>query len=225
MKLLALDTATEACSAALYVDEEIIARYEIAPRRHTQLVLPMCDMLLAQAGITLAQLDLLAFGRGPGSFTGVRIAAAVVQGMAFAHDLPVAPVSTLAGLAQEAMEVSRESKVVAAIDARMREVYWGYYARTPDGLAILQNGEGVTRPEQIPIVTGNWYGVGSGWNAYIDSMTARFNTYLSRYDGNLLPKARYLIPLALAAYRRADIVSAEQALPIYLRDNVANKNR
>lgn len=225
MKLLAIDTATEACSAALSVDDDILARCEIAPRRHTQLILPMCEQLLMQADISLAQLDLLVFGRGPGTFTGVRISAAVIQGMAFAHDLPVAPVSTLAGIAQKVMELSGEPQVLAAMDARMNEVYWGYYSHTLDGLACIQGGEGVARPDQIPILTGNWYGAGSGWYAYVDSMTERFRTHISRYDGSLLPEARYLIPLALAAYQRADIVSAEQALPIYLRDNVANKSR
>jgi tRNA threonylcarbamoyladenosine biosynthesis protein TsaB len=225
MKLLAIDTATEACSAALAIEGDILACFEIAPRRHTQLILPMCERLLAQAGITLSQLDTLAFGRGPGSFTGVRIAAAVIQGMAFAYDLPVAPVSTLAALAQEVLAASTESKVLAAIDARMNEVYWGYYTRSPDGLAYVQGIEGVARPAQLPILTGTWYGVGSGWCVYADAMMGRFGAYLSRYDGGLLPKARYLIPLAMAAYHRADTVSAEQALPVYLRDNVAIKSR
>ncbi len=225
MKLLAIDTATEACSAALSIAGETLVRYEIAPRRHTKLILSMCEQLLDQAGVTLSQLDVIAFGRGPGSFTGVRIAAAVTQGMAFARDLPVAPISTLAGLAQEVMEVWNQPKVLAAIDARMNEVYWGYYTRDPDDLASVLGDEGVSKPALLPLLTGKWYGAGSGWKTYSDSMIRRIGADLQGYEGSLLPKAQYLIPLAMAMYQRGEVVSAELALPVYLRNKVADKSR
>ena len=225
MRLLAIDTATKACSAALSIGDEILVHHEIAPLRHTQLILSMCEQLLVQAGVTLSQLDALTFGRGPGSFTGVRIAAAVTQGMAFAWDLPVVPVSTLAGLAQEVMEELNEPKVLVALDARMNEVYWGYFDRNPEGLACAQGSEGVGKPALVPLLAGNWYGAGSGWASYADSMIDRIGANLKAYESNLLPKAQYLLPLAMAMYQRGDILSAEQALPVYLRDKVANKSR
>ena len=124
MKLLALDTATEACSAALYIDGEIKQEYQLAPREHTRLILAMVESLLVEAGITIKQLDALAFGRGPGSFTGVRIATGAVQGMAYGADLPVVPVSTLASIAQSVHDEHQAESVLTAIDARMQAVYW-----------------------------------------------------------------------------------------------------
>jgi tRNA threonylcarbamoyladenosine biosynthesis protein TsaB len=122
MKLLAIDTATEACSAAIYIDGETVQRYRIAPREHSHIILPMIDELLAETGCYLSAMSAIAFGRGPGSFMGVRIAAGVTQGIAFAHDLPVVPVSTLAAIAQTAHVQTQAEKVLAAIDARMNEV-------------------------------------------------------------------------------------------------------
>ncbi|HED40783.1 MAG TPA: tRNA (adenosine(37)-N6)-threonylcarbamoyltransferase complex dimerization subunit type 1 TsaB, partial [Chromatiales bacterium] len=133
MKLLAIDTATEACSAALSINGEISERYEIAPRQHATLILPMIDSLLSEAGITLAQMDAIAFGRGPGAFTGVRIGVGVVQGLAFSIERPVVPVSSLAAMAYGAMAKFNATNVLAGIDARMGEVYWGAYQRSSDG--------------------------------------------------------------------------------------------
>jgi tRNA threonylcarbamoyladenosine biosynthesis protein TsaB len=225
MKLLAIETATEACSAALSVDGDVLGRYEFAKQRHTELILPMCNELLEEAGVTLSQLDAVAFGRGPGSFTGVRIATGVIQGIAFAKDLPVVAVSTLAVLAQEAIETEKKTNILAAIDARMKEVYWGVYVRDESGLAHLLEEERVIKPQIIAVPSSTqWYGVGSGWKAYSDTLVRRLGACLEGYDGELLPNARFLIPLALAAYSRGEIVSAEQALPVYLRDNVAKTN-
>ena len=125
MKILALDTSTEACSAALLIDTEIHQRYEVAPREHGALILPMIETLLSEAGCAPTQLDALAFGRGPGAFVGVRIATGVAQGIAFAADLPVIPVSSLAAMAQSV----EHGNVYSAIDARMNEVYWGAYRK------------------------------------------------------------------------------------------------
>ena len=146
MKLLALDTATEACSAALLVDDAIIERYELAPRRHAALILPMIEAVLAEAGIGVAQLDALAFGCGPGAFTGLRIAAGVAQGIALAGGLPVVPVSTLAAIACHAVARYGVERVAAAIDARMGEVYWGTYRAARDGGVVLMGAERVCSP-------------------------------------------------------------------------------
>lgn len=225
MKLLAIETATEACSAALLVGTESRMRYEYAPRRHTELILPMCDSLLHEAGIQASQLDAIAFGRGPGSFTGVRIAAGVAQGIAFAWNLPVVPVSTLAVMAQEAIMQFDVSLILSAIDARMQEVYWGVYQRDDNGLAKSVIDESVIQPQAVfPPVEGRYYGVGSGWKTYREALSQSISVNLTGYDGELLPKARYLIPLAECAYTMGHAVAAEDALPVYLRNEVV-KNR
>ena len=144
MKILALDTATEACSAALLIDGEIRERFEIAPRAHARLLLPMLEDLLAEAGLKPAQLDAIAFGRGPGSFTGLRIAASVAQGIAFAADLPVLPVSTLAALAWPALRAARADQVFAAIDARMGEIYCAGFGLAAQGELLMLSEEQVT---------------------------------------------------------------------------------
>ena len=149
MKLLAIDTATEACSAALYIDGNILEKYEVAPRQHAELILPMIDALLAEAELELASLDGLAFGRGPGAFTGVRIATGIVQGLAFASDLPVVPVSTLAAMAQGA--ANQSNTILSAIDARMGEIYWAIFTVGDDGLVKPQSDEQVTKPEVLNI--------------------------------------------------------------------------
>ena len=131
-RILAIETSSAACSAALSVDGEVVERDALAPRQHAALILPMIESLLAESGCAVGELDAIAFGRGPGSFTGVRIAASIVQGIAFAADLPVIPVSTLAALAFGAMRESSVPRVIAALDARREEVYWACYERTAD---------------------------------------------------------------------------------------------
>ncbi|MGB1311163.1 MAG: tRNA (adenosine(37)-N6)-threonylcarbamoyltransferase complex dimerization subunit type 1 TsaB, partial [Leucothrix sp.] len=147
MKILAIETATEACSAALYHDGGIISRYELAPRKHTQLILPMMDSLLAEAGLSKQALDAIAFGRGPGAFTGLRIAVGVTQGLALALDRPVIPISSLAAMAQQVLDAtvdlaSAMLDYIPAIDARMGEVYWARY-KNVDGQAQLAGDEAI----------------------------------------------------------------------------------
>src|SRR3989338_484571 len=138
--ILALDTSTEACSCALQVRGEIIEDYAVIPRQHAQNILPMIQQLLHKAGLTFAQLDAIAFGRGPGSFTGLRIAAGVAQGLALASDLPVLPVSTLAALALQGHADTGDSALLACLDARIDEVYWAWYS-IENGLPVLQGEE------------------------------------------------------------------------------------
>ena len=234
MKLLAIETATEACSAALSIDGEVLERFEIAPRGHTELILPMIDELMAEADINISQVDAMAFGRGPGAFTGVRIAVGVTQGIAFGADLPVVPVSTLAALAQGigaqgiGTQDASADHVLVALDARMDEVYWGAYQRNSAGLMELLCEECVSPPADVPLVEGeHWRGAGAGWSAYESVLSERFASQLlsgaGAWDGAALPHARDVAVLGLAGFDAGQAVSAEQALPVYLRDKVTWK--
>jgi tRNA threonylcarbamoyladenosine biosynthesis protein TsaB len=224
MRLLAIDTSSEACSAALYLDGEVRLRWELAPRRHAERIIPMMDALLTEAGLRLADLDGLAFGRGPGAFTGVRIATGVVQGAAFGAGLPVVPVSTLAALAQRAVRECGADRVLPALDARMDEVYWAGYRCGEDGLVEPVLAEElapaglVTLPEE-----GRWWGVGSGWSAYGAILGERLAGRIDGIDGELLCSAQDVALLGARGLARGEGVPAEQALPVYLRDRVASK--
>lgn len=221
MKLLAIDTSTEACSASLLIGDEFLERYRLAPREHTRLILPMVDELLSDAGLKVSNLDGLAFGRGPGAFTGLRIAASVIQGIAFAADLPVAPISSLAALAQGAAREAGVSRVLAAIDARIQEIYWGAFELDSGGLMQINGNETVCAPEQAPLPVGkDWYGVGTGWEAYLPRLRQRLAGSLSAWDGKRYPHARDVALLGAAAHDRGETVSAELALPVYLRNRV-----
>ncbi len=225
MKLLAIETATEACSAALLVDGEIELRYEVKPRGHSELLLGMMNDLLAEAELKPAQLDALAFGRGPGSFTGVRIATGVAQGVAFAAELPVVPVSTLAALAQRAYRERGEQYLLPAYDARMGELYWAAYQINHQGLVEMVIDEAVATAESVSLPSeGQWYGVGSGWAAEGDLLQQRLNGHLSGFDQQMLCSAREVALLAVAEFKRGNAVSPEQALPLYLRNQVAKKS-
>lgn len=225
MKLLALDTATEACSAAIYVDGEIAERYQLAPREHNRLILPMVEALLAEAGLSLSQLDALAFGRGPGSFTGVRVATGVAQGLALGADLPVAPISTLAALAQEALAETADDFAYPSIDARMGEVYWAVYQRGADGLAELHGAETVTAATAVEFAAdAKGHGIGSGWASYRDALNERLGS--ERVSGILtwrFPRAAWIARLGVDLCQRGGAVLAEHAQPVYLRDKVAKK--
>ena len=217
--LLALDTATEACSVALLHEGRVLSHYEVAPRLHAQLLLPMVQRILGEAGVALAAVDAIAFGRGPGAFTGVRIAIGVVQGLAFALDKPVLPVSNLAVLAQRALREHGAQQVAAAIDARMDEVYWGCY-RAEQGEMRLQGAEAVLAPElaQLPRgAEGDWFAAGTGWGTY----GARIALAPTGSEPAMLPHAQDLLSLATFAWQRGEALPAEQAQPVYLRDNVA----
>ena len=220
MKLLALDTATEACSAALWVDGAVLERYELAPRRHAALILPMLDAVLAEAGLTIAQLDAIAVGRGPGAFTGLRIAISIAQGIAFAADLPVAPISTLAALALRAVRDSGRSHIATALDARMGEVYWGVY-RTADGAVDLLGEECCCPPAAVAAPPGDWFGVGSGWLTYAETLSQSLT--VSGWQGDRYPRAGDVARLAADPDWRSAWVTAEQALPVYLRNQVVRK--
>jgi tRNA threonylcarbamoyladenosine biosynthesis protein TsaB len=220
MKLLALDTSTEACSVALALDAQIIERFELE-QRHGERLLAMVEELLAHSGVALTQLDAIAFGRGPGSFTSLRIGAGVVQGLAFGADLPVVPVSSLATLAQGI----DAPKVLAAFDARMHQVYFGAFVRGGDGLMVAAGSEIVVAPAMLPVPEGeSWTGAGSGWDAYHEPMRERLGAAVDRWILKSYPHAHDVAVLARSAFAAGAAVPPEEAIPVYVRDDVAVKS-
>jgi len=221
MNLLAIETATEACSVALIHGQDIIARSEIAPRRHTELVLPMADALLAEAGIGRHALDAIAVGRGPGAFTGVRLGVSLAQGMALALDLPVITISSLAALALEAPE-DEDAAILAVIDARMGEIYAACYRRDDNGGLIALDDERVCTPESLQLPDApTWQVVGTGWAAYSTLLSEGFTGVLRSADGARYPQAAHVAELAMREFNAGRIHAPELALPVYLRDKVA----
>jgi len=219
LNLLALDTSTEYCSAALLHGEELTHREAHAIQRHSELILPMIEDLLAAARLELEQLDGIAFGAGPGSFTGLRIACGVAQGLAFGAGLPVVPVGTLLALAQE----SGASRVIACLDARMGEIYHAAYRREGGQWAEIA-APGVGRAQSAPVVEGGgWFGCGSGFAVYADALAKRYEGQLDGVGAGLHPHARSIARLALPVLATGGGLPAEQAAPIYVRDKVALK--
>lgn len=224
-RILAIDTATEACSVALWNNGEVQALFELCPREHTQRILPMVQQVLADSGLSLQQLDALAFGRGPGSFTGVRIGIGIGQGLALGADLPMIGVSTLQTMAQGAFRLTGASRVLAAIDARMGEVYWGEFERNDEGHWLGEATEAVMTPEQAlvraQLLSGTWATVGTGWQTYPDLIG---DSGVVLVDGKItLPHAEDMLPLALSAWMSGQGVSVENAEPVYLRNEVTWK--
>ena len=225
MKLLALDTATERCSVALWVNGEVRQAAATEPRAHGRLVLPMVNELLAEAGLKLGGLDALAFGRGPGGFTGLRIAAGVVQGLGAGSGLPVVPVSDLAALAQQLLDDAAGARVLACMDARMNEFYWGTYAADEAGLAVPLAPERLTSAAAVQLAGDAWLVVGSG-PAADPELAARLAASCDNLAGGAqavsrLPEAAHIARLAVRDFEAGKAVPAEQARPVYLRDEVA----
>ncbi len=266
MKLLAFETATEACSVALYLDGEIIERHEVAPRLHAEYALPWAEELLAQAGVKRSQLDAIAVSRGPGAFTGVRLAIALAQGIALALHKPVVAVSTLMAIAaalppplrmspkgtsfgaqgragkglshrSEGFQAptspppnlplpsqgeGQKQRILAAIDARMGEVYVGAFERQGDQLIALSK-EVVAAPNQVvlPDNQGNWHGAGTGFAAADNALQLHLGSQLIDVDASILPHAADVARLAVAAYQRGEALAPERVEPAYLRNNVA----
>ncbi len=221
MKVLAIDTATEACSAALSCDGRVLARWEHVGRSHTARLMPMVRELIAEAGIAFAQLDGYVCGIGPGSFAGVRIGVGYVKGLALAVDRPVIGVSSLAMLALPALRAG-SAQVIAAIDARMDEVYLGCYRRDGDGLPQLLGRESVCAPQHAAAVEGGaWTGVGSGWGSYEAALRAATRADLIGLDAHALPRAEDGLALGLPRLLAGEGDCADRLTPAYLRDKVA----
>lgn len=219
MRLLALDTSTEACSVALWLDGDLRLRFELTERSHADLVLPMVDELLAEAGVGLADLDGLAFGRGPGAFTGLRIATGVVQGLALGADLPVAAISSLAAVAEQVPAAAGET-ILVCNDARMGEVYWGVYQRKDAAIVGLAL-ESVSAPNRVgegaPQVR---HAAGNAFPRHPALATRLLAEGLQLHDG-LYPRADAVARLGALVLAAGRGVPAEMALPVYIRDDVA----
>jgi tRNA threonylcarbamoyladenosine biosynthesis protein TsaB len=224
LKILAVDTATEACSAALLVGDKLFSRWEEAPRDHTRKILPMVQAVLEDAGISLSDLDAIAFGRGPGSFTGVRIGISVAQGLAFGAGVPLIGISTLAAMAQGAYRLDGAEQVLTAIDARMNEVYFGRYELI-DGRMQLVGDEVVSDPVALVDVRGKLAGpvtcVGTGFETYGETLSGLADELA--VSQVRFPAAEDMLPLARAAWLAGEAVPVEQATPVYLRDKVTWK--
>ncbi|MDX2421955.1 MAG: tRNA (adenosine(37)-N6)-threonylcarbamoyltransferase complex dimerization subunit type 1 TsaB [Amphritea sp.] len=221
-KILALDTSTDACSVALSIDGEIQEDFRIIPRQHTRQLLPMVDEMLSAAGLKVAQLDAIAFGRGPGSFAGIRIATGAAQGLAFAAELPVLPVSTLAAIALNAAREHHVDRIISTLDARMNELYSCAYEMR-DGLPVALGNETVSAPENIVLPAGDrWFAAGKGW-VYLDSMSAEVQQAVGTPVLDIYPSAGVMCELAIDAFARGEGISAELAQPVYLRDTISWK--
>lgn len=219
MNLLAFDTSTEFLSLVIYKSGELFTFNENVGQTHSQLILPQIQALLNEAKLTLNALQGIAFGAGPGSFTGVRIAAGVAQGLAFGADLPVVGVCTLKALA----EASGADKVIACIDARMGEVYFAAYEKVAGEWqeSIVPS---LHKPDAVPAVVGkDWVGVGSGWQTYAEQLNGFYGAQLLNAQPELLPSASAVLKLALPIFASGDAKPASEAQPIYIRNRVALK--
>lgn len=217
MKLLALDTSTEQLSLAVSVNGETFVDEAVVGNASSTHVLPKIQALLTAANVTMADLDGIAYGAGPGSFTGVRIATGVTQGLALAHNLPVVGVCTLLSLAQ----ASDTDKVIVCTDARMGEVYHAVYQQSVEGWKA-EVSPGVYPPEKVPPVEGeHWIGVGSGWNVYGDILKEVYGQQIAQVFGEAMPSANAILSLALPSFEKGEGQPASEAIPLYVRNRVA----
>jgi len=221
MNILAIETATETCSVALVVNGEVLQRYQHAPRLHAELLLPWVQELMAEAGIGFSAINAMAFSRGPGSFTSLRIGIGVVQGLAWASDCPVVPVSSLAATAQASV-ASGVSTALVALDARMNEVFTGIFRLNESGIMVLDGEERVCSPELVELPDeSRAHGVGIGFERY-----PVLNELAASFDGVLMgtwPDALSVLKLAQDWLCNNTALPAEMAQPVYLRDNIAQK--
>ena len=217
MKIRALDTSTEYCSAALWRDGSVDSREAAAGQTHSQLLLPMVDELLRRHALALKDLDGIAFGRGPGTFTGLRIACGVTQGLAFGSGLPVVGVSTLLALA----EAVQSERAVCCLDARMGEIYHAAYARSGGHWRAVHEAS-LCAPEAAPALpAGMWVACGGGFSVHAAALSKRYAGRLSEVRADMYPHARHIAALAVREFEQGNGRPAEQALPLYIRDKVA----
>jgi len=215
MKILALETATEYCSVAVLQDGELVERFEHRPREQTARVLPMVDELLANAGLSLTQLDALAFGQGPGAFTGVRIAASVVQGLAFSASLPVVGVSTLASVALAAADSAGEGDWLVALDARMQQVYSAVYRVAADDQLTCLSADGLYDPGEVGVPEDV---MAAGDGQHYEALSGRLPA--DRWIAGVAPRAGTVARLARHKWLSGETMAARDAQPVYLRDKV-----
>lgn len=220
MKILALETSTEYCSVALYLDGKILNKEILAERRHSEILLPMVQEILAEAELTLRQIDGIAFGAGPGSFTGLRIACGVAQGLAYAVTLPVVGISTLTAVAQKI----RKQKVIVALDARMGEIYHAAYQQLTSHTWEIISPPILCSPQHSPAIAGNeWNGCGSGFEVYSKELALIYNNNLEQIHYGFHPQAGEIAQLALPKFTDGSAADPANTAPIYIRNKVALK--
>ncbi len=219
MNLLAFDTSTSACSVAIQTNTgDIFQSHEIAPMQQARQVLPVIQQLLQTAELTANDLDAIIYGCGPGSFTGIRIATSVAQGLAFALNKPVVPISSLNAIAQSAHDEQKLNNILIAVDARMDEIYWAIYQANAAGVMELQSPEQVCKPDQINLpIQGHWYGVGDGWTKYQAELVTKLGFTPQAIYPDILPNAKSLLLLAQDKLAKGQTLSAAEAAPVYLR--------
>lgn len=216
--ILALDSSTEACSCALSIDGETFETFEVLPRKHTQYILPMIKRLMKEHSLNYADLDAIAVGAGPGSFTGLRIAAGVAQGLAFGAELSIIPVSTLAAMAHQSLN-STSKYVFTCLDARINEVYWAIYSIKGADVEI-KGSEQLSKPDYIDLnIEDSCYAVGNGMG-FIDAMPKETQALISSYDVNVYPRAGAIAELALTYFKQGKAIKPETFSPTYLRNKV-----
>lgn len=220
MNILAIDTSSHACSVALLRNQEMKLRHEMMPMQHAKFILSFIEEVVGSPGDPV---DVLAWGCGPGSFTGLRIAASIIQSMGYVWQLPVVNISSLAAVAQVAHEKHGWQEIAVAVDARMKEVYWGYYRANSHGFVELVGQEGRGLPEVLPFtekIDDNYYAVGDGWSLYTHEIVTGLQKKPVDIDSNCLPSAAAVACLAQVKYKKGDWLQPFDALPQYLRDNV-----
>ncbi len=227
MNIIAIDTSTEACSAALLrVDGEIFSEFEIAPRQHTKLLPQMMDAVLKASQLSKRDITHCTFANGPGAFTGIRIAASTAQGIAIALDIPIAPISTLAVLAQASLDKHELPDALVALDARMGEAYWAVYERDDSGLAVLKGCENLNKLDDVFVADIPACGTGHGWIVGEDIWRQTFlGEQKIMLDSALFPDSTALLKLARQAIDSGDVVSADHVSINYLRNKVAEKSK
>lgn len=217
MKILAFDTSTIACTVGLMNGDQIKVLHEIAPKQQTKLILPMINELLVDNGLSCSDLDAIAFGAGPGSFTGVRIATCIAQGIGLPTQIPLLPISSMAVLAQAAFLELGWTNLLVAIDARVNHVYWGNYFINQMGRIILNGKEAVNSPEEIDFNScDEWYAIGDAWQTYHSILTAKFKNKPRKINALQLPSAAALLNLAEAKFNQGEWIYAGDAMPVYL---------
>jgi tRNA threonylcarbamoyladenosine biosynthesis protein TsaB len=240
LQLLAIETSNDACSAALLTDNKVTTFFEIAPKQHTKLILSMINSLLNDARLSLAQLDAIAFSYGPGSFTGIRLATSVAQGLAYGAKLPVLAISTLRVLAQRAAIEKNAKKVLVAIDAKMQEIYWGTYVADEIGIMQAAIHDTLCQPIDVcmPIeaeydsqllisknAINNWVGVGNGWTNYRKILCQKLNLLNIPILDISFPRAQEVITIAVQDFKMRKTLTPEMVLPNYLRNNVTHAKK
>jgi len=221
-KILAIDTATSACSVALQIDNEIIEYYEVTPKQHSTLILPMIQDVLKIANLRLNELDAIAFGHGPGSFTGVRLAASITQGLCFGANIPAIGISTLQAIAERAFREKKVNNVLVACNAYMQEIYFAAYIKNNDGFMeavipdMISKAENLCLPKKL--AEYEWYAAGDAWEQY--NIQIKHNI---EKENIIYPSAKDIVILARAKFKRGEILKTTEITPVYLQNNLYNK--